>query len=133
VGVVGALAALELSHVFDSPLLRALAYAGFFINLFNLFPVLPLDGGRVAGALHPGLWIAGLAAAVVYAIVHPRPIIIFIIVIGAFELVRRWRTHKWVDAAYYAIPPATRVRVGAAYATVAVVCLWGMNLAYVRR
>ena len=32
---------------------RALAYIGFFINLFNLLPVLPLDGGRAMAALTP--------------------------------------------------------------------------------
>jgi Zn-dependent protease len=133
VGTLGALATFELSHIFDSQLLRALAYTAFFINLFNLVPALPLDGGRVAGALHPALWIVGLAAAVVFAILNPRPILIFILIIGAFELVRRWRTHKWIDAAYYAISPSTRVGIGAAYAIVAVVCLWGMNVAYVPR
>ena len=30
---------------------RALAYIGFFLNLFNLLPVLPLDGGRAMAAL----------------------------------------------------------------------------------
>ena len=32
---------------------QALAYVGFFINLFNLLPVLPLDGGRAMAALSP--------------------------------------------------------------------------------
>jgi Zn-dependent protease len=133
VGTLGALAAFEASHVFHSQLLRALAYTGFFLNLFNLVPALPLDGGRVAGALHPALWIVGLAGAAVFAVIHPSPVLIFILVIGVFELVRRWRTHKWIDAAYYAISPATRVGIGTAYAAVAVGCLWGMSIAYIRR
>ncbi|HEY8728473.1 MAG TPA: site-2 protease family protein [Acidothermaceae bacterium] len=133
VGTVGALVALEMSHVFNSPLLRALAYTAFFINLFNLVPALPLDGGRVAGALHPALWIVGLAAAGIFAFVHPSPVLIFILIIGIFELVKRWRTRKWIDAAYYAIRPSTRVAIGSAYTLVAIVCLWGMSIAYVRR
>ena len=133
VGTLGALAVFESSHVFHSQLLRALAYTGFFLNLFNLVPALPLDGGRVAGALHPALWIVGLAGAAVFAFVRPSPILIFILVLGVFELVRRWRTHRWIDAAYYAISPSMRVGIGTAYATVAVVCLWGMSIAYIRR
>jgi Zn-dependent protease len=133
VGTLGALATLELSNAFNSQLLRALAYTAFFINLFNLVPALPLDGGRVAGALHPALWIAGLAAAAVFAVLHPTPVLLIILVIGVFELVRRWRTRKWIDAAYYAIAPATRVGIGIAYAAVAIVCLWGMNIAYIPR
>jgi Zn-dependent protease len=133
VGTLGALATLELSHVFDSPLLRALAYTAFFINLFNLIPALPLDGGRVAGALHPALWIVGLAAAVIFAIVHPTPVLIIILIIGGFELARRWRTHRWIDAAYYAIRPAVRVGIGTGYVAVAAFCLWGISVAYVPR
>jgi Zn-dependent protease len=40
---------------------RALAYVGFFINLFNLLPVVPLDGGRAMAAVSPWFWLAGLA------------------------------------------------------------------------
>jgi Zn-dependent protease len=133
VGTLGAIATLELSNVFDSQLLRALAYTAFFINLFNLVPALPLDGGRVAGALHPALWIVGLAAAAVFAVVHPNPILIVVLIIGVFELVRRWRRRKWIDAAYYALTPSTRVGIGIAYAAVAVVCVWGINVAYIPR
>src|SRR3954454_20861440 len=43
---------------------QALAYIGFFINLFNLLPVLPLDGGRAMAALWPWMWIVGYAALI---------------------------------------------------------------------
>jgi Zn-dependent protease len=43
-----------------SAFLLALAYTGFLLNLFNLLPVLPLDGGRTAAALHPATWAVGL-------------------------------------------------------------------------
>ena len=29
---------------------QALAFIGFFLNLFNLLPILPLDGGRAMAA-----------------------------------------------------------------------------------
>jgi len=131
-GTLASLGALELSYGFHSPLLRALAYTGFFLNLFNLLPALPLDGGRVAGALHPALWFVGLGAAVVWVFIHPSPVLFIILVFGVFELAKRWRSHSWFDATYYAIPPAARVAIGSAYATVAVVCLWGMSIAYIR-
>ena len=60
-GTVGAAACLAAGVASDSDLLRALAYTGFLLNLFNLLPVLPLDGGRAAAAFHPAFWFVGLA------------------------------------------------------------------------
>lgn len=45
----------------DSGVWHMLAYVGFFLNLFNLLPVRPLDGGRIASAVSRWLWIAGVA------------------------------------------------------------------------
>ena len=46
-----------------SGLLRALAFTGFFLNLFNLIPMVPLDGGRAAAALHPSIWLLAACSA----------------------------------------------------------------------
>lgn len=43
----------------DWPLLTALGHSAILINLLNLVPVPPLDGGRIAGAFTPGYWLAG--------------------------------------------------------------------------
>jgi Zn-dependent protease len=40
----------------------ALAYVGFFLNLINLLPIHPLDGGRIVGAVSRWLWLAGVVA-----------------------------------------------------------------------
>ena len=52
---------------------RALAFTGFFLNLFNLLPVVPLDGGRAMAAMAPWMWFVGFAALVALAIVVPQP------------------------------------------------------------
>lgn len=36
------------------------AYIGFFLNLFNLIPIPPFDGGAIAGAIDGRLWIVGI-------------------------------------------------------------------------
>ena len=46
-GGIAALACLVYGNAVDSDLLRALAYAGFLLNLFNLIPIGFLDGGHI--------------------------------------------------------------------------------------
>ena len=46
-GGVGAAVCWGIAEVYNSDLLRALAYAGFLINLINLVPIGILDGGQI--------------------------------------------------------------------------------------
>jgi len=49
--------------------MMAVASVSFLINLFNMIPVPPLDGGRICAAVSPWFWIVGLfllGASVVY-------------------------------------------------------------------
>jgi Zn-dependent protease len=54
-GGLGAVACLVAGNANDSDLLRALAYSGFLLNLFNLIPIFPLDGGFI-GSSTRALW-----------------------------------------------------------------------------
>ena len=54
VGSVAALACFVLAREYNSQLLLALAYSGFMLNLFNLIPISPLDGGRITAIISPG-------------------------------------------------------------------------------
>ena len=95
---------------------QALAFIGFFINLFNLVPVLPLDGGRAMAALSPWVWLAGFAGLVAMAFVFPSPILVLILVLGGLESWRRWRTRNTPEGrAYHRVPARTRVLVAATY------------------
>src|SRR5437899_5661603 len=91
-GALGA-AACEMIHlVTGQPLFRALAYTGFFLNLFNLAPVGFLDGGRIVTALSPWLWVVGLVILAVLTVLHPNFLLILIPVFSApriFFLFRR--------------------------------------------
>src|ERR1035441_8455250 len=59
-GSLGALACYALYPLTGNPMFVALAYSGFFLNLFNLAPFGFLDGGRIVTALSPWLWLVGL-------------------------------------------------------------------------
>ena len=70
-GTLGSAACILVWHVTGNDLWRALAFTGFFLNLFNLLPVVPLDGGRAMAAMTPWMWFAGLAAMVALAVRSP--------------------------------------------------------------
>src|SRR6185312_2395189 len=56
-GSVGAAVCILIWHATGSDIWRALAYTGFLLNLFNLLPVVPLDGGRAMAAMSPWMWV----------------------------------------------------------------------------
>ncbi len=59
-GTLGAAACYGYGLATGSPFWIAAAHIGFFLNLFNLIPVVPLDGGRMTGAISPRIWLFGL-------------------------------------------------------------------------
>src|ERR671920_508812 len=91
-----------------------LADFDFIINLFNLAPLLPLDGGRAVGAMSPVFQLLGLFAMV--ALFFVAPIMAIIALIGLPELWKRWKTRNTPEGrAYYDLPLRQRVAVGAVY------------------
>jgi len=131
-GSVGAAALWAAGEAAGSDLLVALAFVGFFLNLFNLIPIVPLDGGRAVAALHPAIWFAGLLLMVGLAVVSPNPILILIVILGGLDLWRRWRERG--DAAdYYRLPAWQRATVAVVYLGLATVLALAMSATYVER
>jgi Zn-dependent protease len=131
-GSVGAAACWIAGEAFDSELLVALAFVGFFLNLFNLIPIVPLDGGRAAAALHPAFWFLGLLLMVGLVVVAPNPILVLIVILGALDLWRRWR-ERGQNAEYYRLPAWQRATVGVVYLGLAAVLALAMSATYVER
>ena len=93
-GSIGAAACILVWQATGNDLWRALAFTGFFLNLFNLLPVVPLDGGRAMAAMAPWMWFVGFAAMIPLAIIFPNPIILLILVFAGYETYKRWKLRK---------------------------------------
>lgn len=135
-GSIGAAACFAIGEVSGSSFFLALAYVGFLINLFNLIPVVPLDGGRAMAAMAPALWFVGFAAIVAATIAFQSPFMIVIVLFAGFELWRRWqhrRSRTLQSAAYYRVPRNTRLLVGAVYVGLVVLLAAGMDASFVAR
>ncbi len=131
-GSLGAAVVWVAAEANGSDLLMALAFTGFFLNLFNLIPIVPLDGGRAAAALHPAIWLLGLLIMVGLVVVSPNPILIIIVVLGAFELWRRWR-ERGERAEYYALEVWQRAVVAVVYIGLIAVLAVAVSATHVER
>lgn len=86
-----------------------------FLNLFNMIPMPPFDGGRIIGALWPPLWIIGFAVFVAFAVLMHVPIL-FVVIIGLLGLpamLAAWKGH--VDPRALRMTLAARIRVSVWY------------------
>jgi Zn-dependent protease len=134
IGTLGALAFWVVGVATERDFFTAMAYVGFFLNLFNLLPIVPLDGGRAVAALHPAFWLVGLIALAALMVVAPNPILILILVIGGFELWNRWRDRGSTEAKeYYSISPGKRAAVAVAYLGLAAVLVVFMGATHIDR
>jgi Zn-dependent protease len=135
-GSIGAAACILIWHATGNDLFRALAFTGFFLNLFNLIPVVPFDGGRAMAAMTPWMWFTGFAGLVAFAIVFPNPIILLFILIGGFETYRRIKQRKEGGAeqqAYYRVAPRNRAAIAAIYLSLAALLIVGMHATHLPR
>ncbi|MFC4075456.1 site-2 protease family protein [Salinithrix halophila] len=89
IGSLGAFACYGLAHWTDYKVLYAIALIGFLINLFNLLPIHPLDGGRIVTAISRWFWVLGLVGGLALIVYSMNPILILIWVLFAFQL---WET-----------------------------------------
>jgi Zn-dependent protease len=134
VGSLGAAAVWLIGEQMDSDLFRALGFTGFFLNLFNLLPVVPLDGGRIVAAVHPVLWLFGFVGLLGLLFIAPNPILIIIVLFVGLELWRRWQERGLSHAAsYYQVAPWQRVVTAVAYFGLAALLVLGMGASHVER
>jgi Zn-dependent protease len=123
VGALGAFAAWFWARHAGSDLWLAIAYTGFLLNLFNLIPVSPLDGGRITQVLSPRIWLLGAPLLVALFFWRPSPMLILIVIMAVPNLLAAWRhdPKSPQSMAYRDTPLATRVEYAIMYLGLAAV------------
>jgi Zn-dependent protease len=91
-GLISFLPAVVLYQVTEDPFWALVIFLGAMLNLFNLIPVSPLDGGRIVSVLSTKIWLVGLLIIGALVLLSPRPIILLLVlIIGIFTWWNRAR------------------------------------------
>jgi Zn-dependent protease len=94
IGSIAAFICFAIGFMWQSNLFFALAYTGFLINLFNLIPIHPLDGGRIVSAISPKMWFVGIPIILLIAIKFPNPLLFLLLILGAFQAYKIWKVQN---------------------------------------
>ena len=130
--IAGSLAAAGCHVAFlatGMPLLAALAHTGYFLNFFNMIPIVPLDGGRIMAAISPWAWLVGysimaawLGLEIYGALQNDGPplgagsfILLMVLVVSLPRVLRLFRGTTIEDQRYYAVSTLRRWSMAGVY------------------
>ncbi|HBC86202.1 MAG TPA: site-2 protease family protein [Lentisphaeria bacterium] len=128
-GGIGAIICFVLYIMTGQPLFSALAYFGFFLNLFNLAPIGVLDGGRVVSALSLWLWIIGFVIMGFLIYMNPNFILFLIIFMS---LPYMWTQYKNRKSDFFKVTLAQRLLLTFLYFGLIALMVVGMTFSHVR-
>lgn len=120
--VLGTLASAACYYASDpsqTSLMLALAYAGFMLNLFNLIPLSPLDGGRITAIISPRVWWVGVPILVGLFFMNHSPMLLLIAILAAPHLWSTINRQLTPHDRYYDVPFATRCEYATYYLVLA--------------
>jgi Zn-dependent protease len=135
-GALAAMVCLAVARSYPGTVWAPLAYFGFFINLFNLIPIVPFDGGRVLAAIDRRIWVVGFIGLVVFQIWswlngnHSLFLLLFVVLAATQLWSRRSRPNTPEAEAYYDVPVGERIILSLAYFGLAAVLVLGMAISH---
>jgi Zn-dependent protease len=133
-GTIGCLIPAAFWVATGSDFWQACTFVGLFLNLFNLLPVLPLDGGRAMQALSSWIWGIGFLLFIAVAVLYPSPVIILVVLLGGLETWRRWKQRNSPEAKRYnRITKGQRIAIGLVYLGLVIVLGVGVEITHLER
>jgi Zn-dependent protease len=131
-GTLGAVLCYGIYLITGNGLFAGLAYTGFFLNLFNLAPVGFLDGGRIATALSPWLWLVGIVIIGVFMVLQFNFLLLLIFIFSLPRVFSLFRKRTVEQQRYFEVTPGQRLFMGSLYFGLIAFLFFGMMLTNIR-
>jgi len=115
-GTLGAVGFFYAARNTGSQLLLVLASTGCFINLVNLIPLKPFDGGHITAVVSRKMWLIGAPVLTVWFLNNPSPLLFFIVILAiphVWHAMRGQETDE--ERAYHIASMETRIAYAVAY------------------
>jgi Zn-dependent protease len=128
-GSLGALVCNSLGELLGAPIFFALAWFGYFLNLFNLTPVGMLDGGRIVTAMSRWLWLPGFAVLLWFGWQYPNFIVWLMIALSVPRVFSLFRKRTEEEQRYFEVTPTQRWIMSVLYFGLIAILIFGMHLA----
>ena len=112
-GTIASWISLKVFELSGDPLYLAIAVAGFVLNLFNLTPIGPLDGGRIAAAITKWMWVLGAGIILWLTLAFSNPFLLILLVLSVVQIwlaIGEERRRRFYD-----VTIAQRAGIGAVY------------------
>ncbi len=136
-GSLGSLLVASCYFLTGKEIFLGLGYIGCFLNLFNLIPIIPLDGGRIVSAISPRLWIVGLLILIPYLVLRAVKgnflnsavsfVILFIVITSIPRVIAVFRRRTPEQMRYFECTPSQRWTMGLLYFSLLVSLYMGMG------
>jgi len=130
-GTIGGFLTLAGAYMLGVPEMATLASYAFMLNLFNLIPFSPLDGGRVSMAIDRRMWILGIPM-VLYLVLTSggsgfNLVILFLIFWQGMGDIRARKIMADQNPAYFDVGFGTRVGYAVAYLALGAFLWWALT------
>jgi Zn-dependent protease len=128
-GCLAAIGCYGLYVATGNQLFLGLSLTGFLINLFNMIPMYPLDGGWITGAVSPYIWVVGLVALLAMAVMGylRNPFIYVLIFLSLPRLIDGFKRGTMDDPGTRTVP-GQKVVMGMAYVALSGVLASGVAI-----
>nr|WP_106782671.1 site-2 protease family protein [Lysinibacillus timonensis] len=93
-GLLAFLPAFPLYFYSEDPFWALVIFLGGLLNLTNLIPITPLDGGRIAAGISTKLWALGLMILLGYSIYYSSVLWFIVTIVGAIQWYKIYKQQK---------------------------------------